>query len=67
MLLLADTQVLRDSTGGSIVFCGTGACAWGFWTGVCILVAAAASAVVLLGFYLYRRIKKSSTASAAPQ
>jgi len=49
------------------VFCGTGACAWGFWAGVCILIGAAASAMGLLGFLLYRRIKKTGKASTAQQ
>ncbi len=49
------------------MFCGTGACAWGFWTAICILAAAAASAIGLLGFFLYRRIKKTNRASTAQQ
>jgi multisubunit Na+/H+ antiporter MnhG subunit len=35
--------------------------------GVCILIGAAASAMGLLGFLLYRRIKKTGKASTAQQ
>jgi len=49
------------------VFCGTGACAWGFWTALCVLAVAAAAGIGLLGFFLYRRLKKNTRASAAQQ
>ena len=48
------------------MFCGSGACTLGIWSGVCIVGGViAAAAIGLLGFFLYRRNKKTDKISTS--
>jgi len=50
------------------MICGSGTCPLGIWSGVCIVgVVSAVAGIGLLGFYLYRRNKKTDKISTSQQ
>jgi len=50
------------------MICGSGTCALGILSGVCIVgVVIAAAGIGLLGFYLYRRNKRTDKISTSQQ